>query len=279
MTSLCANDFEPLFDCKTVPSEHDHCIVLHQDQLLLIEQDGDLRFPRWGDMDELEANLVQQHYIGKWNGKRCFAFVLSPKHHLSETFIPHDIRTLIASMGPASFHAVARARQLTRFISTQRYCSQCAEALMDSAKEFARFCPKCKTDIYPVIAPAIIVSVVRGREILLAHNRNFAQPIHSLVAGFVESGETLEQAVAREVREEVGVAVNDIRYVTSQPWPFPNSLMVGFTAQYASGEIQVDGQEIDHAEWFSVEHLPDLPRVGSLSRLLIENWLASQAQH
>jgi NAD+ diphosphatase len=112
---------------------------------------------------------------------------------------------------------------------------------------------------YPRLSPAIIVAVVRGEQILLAHSPRFPEDFYSVLAGFVEPGETLEDCVRREVFEEVGISVKNIRYFGSQPWPFPDSLMLGFTAEYADGEIKEDGVEISHADWFSPDRLPQLP--------------------
>jgi NAD+ diphosphatase len=119
----------------------------------------------------------------------------------------------------------------------------------------------------------VIVLITNDRdEVLLAHNANFLNRVYSLVAGFVEAGESLEAAVKREVREEVNIEVGEIRYAASQPWPFPNSLMLGFTARHTGGEIRPDGTEILDARWFSRENLPNLPGNGSIARRLIEQW-------
>ncbi len=125
---------------------------------------------------------------------------------------------------------------------------------------------------FPTASPAIIVGVTCGEKLLLAHNRNFRTGLFSLLAGFVDPGETLEQAVVREVREEVGLEVGSLRYVTSQPWAFPNSLMLGFRASHISGELAVDGTEIAEAGWFTRDALPEIPRVGTIARLLVDEW-------
>jgi NAD+ diphosphatase len=126
---------------------------------------------------------------------------------------------------------------------------------------------------YPRIAPAVIVLITNDEEeALLAHNKKFTPGIYSLIAGFVEAGENLEAAVTRETREETGIEICDIRYLLSQPWPFPNSLMVGFSARYKSGTVKPDGVEIDDVQWFSRDSLPSLPGPGSISRHLIEKW-------
>lgn len=139
--------------------------------------------------------------------------------------------------------------------------------------ENAKKCPSCNALFFPTLSPAVIVAVTRGDQLLLAHNRNFRPGMFSLLAGFVDPGETLEQTAIREVREEVGIEIGALRYVTSQPWPFPNSLMLGFRAQHMSGELVVDGKEIEQAGWFTREALPEIPRAGTVARLIIDAWL------
>jgi NAD+ diphosphatase len=166
-----------------------------------------------------------------------------------------------------------RAVQVIAWDRTHRYCGRCGEPTHPLAEERARRCPKCQLAAYPRLAPAVIVLVERsdGR-ILLARNANFPEPIYSCLAGFVEPGETLEETVRREVREEVGIELRDLSYFGSQPWPFPHSLMIGFFAKFASGDLRPDGQEIADAAWFSRCDLPNLPGEISIARALIETW-------
>jgi NAD+ diphosphatase len=158
-------------------------------------------------------------------------------------------------------------------------CGSCGERNGDLPGELARLCPRCGRIEYPRISPAVITLVVRddGRA-LLAHNVKFAGHVYSLIAGFTEAGENLESTVVREIREEVGIEIDTVRYVTSQSWPFPNSLMVGFSARHAKGELKPDGREISDAQWFSREQVaagtPALPNPGSVSRFIIDRWLA-----
>ncbi len=140
--------------------------------------------------------------------------------------------------------------------------------------ELARVCPRCGLQHFPRISPAVIVRIERGDEILLARSPHFAPGVYSTVAGFVEPGESLEQTVAREVREEVGVEVTNVRYFGSQPWPFPHSLMIGFVADWASGEIRLQEEEIEDAGWFRVGSLPGLPSRLSIARALIDDFIA-----
>jgi NAD+ diphosphatase len=135
-------------------------------------------------------------------------------------------------------------------------------------------CPSCTLTIYPRIAPAVIVLVRRGDEALLAHNTQFPSGLYSALAGFSEIGESLEETVHREIREEVGIEVDTVRYFGSQPWPAPNSLMIAFTARWVSGEIVADATEIADARWFSRTQLPELPMSFSIARKLVDAWLA-----
>jgi NAD+ diphosphatase len=158
--------------------------------------------------------------------------------------------------------------------------SKNTDAIIDAANSEsansspARQCPSCGRMEFPRITPAVMALVTNDDgKILLAHNKTFTPGLYSLIAGFVEAGENLEAAAAREVREEAGVEIRDIQYAASQPWPFPHSLMICFTARYASGNVKPDGVEIADAQWFSRDNLPTLPRPGSIARRLIEGWL------
>jgi NAD+ diphosphatase len=168
-----------------------------------------------------------------------------------------------------------RAYHIALWRQDSRFCGSCGSLNIDAASgELARQCPACGRLEFPRISPAVITIIINDKgEALLAHNKKFVNGVYSLIAGFNEAGESLEATVARETKEEVNIDVAGIRYVRSQPWPFPNSLMLGFTARYAGGEIKPDGIEIEDARWFSRDNLPPLPGNGSVSRYLIGLWL------
>jgi len=169
-----------------------------------------------------------------------------------------------------------RAFHIAQWRRESLFCGSCGSKNTDSPEEVARLCPACGRLEFPRIAPAVITLILNDQgKALLAHNKKFAPGIYSLIAGFVEAGENLEEAAARETREETGIEIRDIEYIVSQPWPFPNSLMAGFSARYASGTLTPDGVEIEDARWFSKDQLPKLPGPGSVSRFLINRWLAS----
>ena len=192
-------------------------------------------------------------------------------------FVP--VRALFATLDAATLDAVGRAMAAVEFETTHRFCGRCATATEAAPPpERARRCPRCGLSQHPRIPPAVIAVVQREHEILLARNARFPPGMFSAVAGFVEVGESLEQAVAREVAEEVGVRIDELRYFASQPWPFGRSLMVGFFARHAGGDIAVDGTEIEEAAWFPLDRLPRLPPPVSIARKLIEAAVAARAR-
>jgi NAD+ diphosphatase len=169
---------------------------------------------------------------------------------------------------------ILRAFHIAQWRRESRFCGCCGARNTDAVTELARLCPSCGHLEFPRIAPAVITIIVNDKdEALLAHNKKFSSGMYSLIAGFNEAGESLEATVIREIREEVNLEGKDIRYIKSQPWPFPHSLMTAFFARYAGGTIKPDGIEIEDAQWFPRDKLPDLPGYGSVSRYLIELWL------
>jgi NAD+ diphosphatase len=159
--------------------------------------------------------------------------------------------------------------------ATNRFCGKCGTATVDKPGECAKQCPQCGWAVYPSLSPAVIVAVVRDGALLLARESRFKEGLYSVLAGFVEPGETLEECVRREVREEVGIEVSNIRYFGSQSWPFPDSLMVAFTADYAGGEIDIDPGELIDAGWYRPGELPLVPSRASIARQLID-WFVKQ---
>jgi NAD+ diphosphatase len=217
-------------------------------------------------------DLSASHYLGQLDGEDCFAVAAEGAKAHSQ-FKAEGLRALYGLMGEELFAVAGRAVQIAAFGLTHRYCGRCGlETVRDGVERCTR-CAACELAFYPRIAPAIIVLVRRGDEALLARSSRFTSDFYSTLAGFVEAGESLEQTLAREVREEVGIEVGNVRYFGSQPWPFPHSLMVGFFADYAGGELAVDGSEIIDARWFSKKALPSIPPRPSIARRLIDAWV------
>jgi NAD+ diphosphatase len=265
--------FVPGATAPAIASAEPHWFLVHDSGLVVRAEGAGPRLPRPAEILELGFDPARAHYLGRLHDEDCFALHVE-NATLPEPWSAQSLRALYASFGEELFVAAGRGVQIAAFALTHRHCGRCGRPTRPVPGEHSRRCDNDNLSFYPRIAPAIIVLVRRGEQALLARSARFTAGIYSTLAGFVEAGESLEQTLAREVREEVGVEVDNVRYFGSQPWPFPHSLMVGFTADYAGGELRVDGEEIVDARWFSPHDLPGLPPRPSIARRLIdETWL------
>lgn len=188
------------------------------------------------------------------------------------TLVAVDFRPLFFQMDHDLFSAACKAKQIAFWDKNSRFCPECGSPMVYHS-DISRVCPSCHHETYPPISPAIIVRIERGDdEILLVKAKNFRGDHYGLVAGFLETNETLEQCVRREVREETGLEISDIQYAGNQPWPFPSGVMIGFTAKYASGDISIQASELRDARFFRRDNLPPLPDQMSIARQLIDAW-------
>lgn len=220
-----------------------------------------------------EAGLVADSFAEPEYGYA--AALLSSDMNLPEGCQAVPLRNLFAAGNPLASKA-ARALGLLNWRKASRFCSRCGAPLSDDEKETARRCTKCSSVVYPRISPCIIILVTRpradgqGREMLLARHVQRNQDMYTCIAGFMECGESVEECAAREVKEETGLFIKNIRYFKSQSWPFPEQLMIGLTADYDSGEIVLQEDELSEAKWFSSDDLPNTPPPGSLAWDLIQ---------
>lgn len=207
--------------------------------------------------------------VGEWQGMRCYAAELDrlPENVRGELM---PVRSLFSVVGAEAIYLAGRAIQLLDWQKNHRYCGRCGATTTIKTGQFAMICPACGLVAYPRISPAVMVLISRDDELLLARSPRFKPGVFSALAGFVEAGENLEQCATREVLEEVGIQISNLRYFRSQSWPFPDSLMVAFFADYAGGIIKPDPLEIEDARWFSRNALPALPEQVSIARQLID---------
>ena len=245
-------------------------------ELLFYLEPSSIPIPRLWDFAEMNLSAKERHYLGRLNGNPCYAVDLAEDTIPPQGMAFQGLRQVYEHLDEDLFGVAGRAAQIVEWDRTHRFCGRCGSPLKLRETERAKECPQCGLLHFPRLAPAVIVLVERGRELLLARSRRFAPGVYSVIAGFVEPGETLEECVEREVLEEVGIRIKDIRYFGSQPWPFPHSLMIGFTAIYAGGEISIDEEEIEDANWFTADNLPGMPRKISIARRLIEWFLAKE---
>jgi NAD+ diphosphatase len=210
------------------------------------------------------------HYLGAYQGVHCVANTLADDASEPQGLRFAGLRSLFFVVPEPLVAIAARAYQVIEWDRTHRFCGRCGTPTQDKAGERAKVCPSCGYTAYPRVSPAMMALVTRGRELLLARAHRFPPGLFSALAGFVEPGETIEDCIAREVREEVGVEVTNLRYFASQSWSFPHSLMIAFTAEYAGGDVRCDDSEIAEARWFDVDALPTRPPSLSIARRLID---------
>lgn len=250
---------------------------------LLVQDDGPgvalLRFPA---SKEPALPLQRTHYLGvlETEGKpvACLAAEVGADFQPANGSAFYTLRQLFGRLPEPLLGLAGRAVQIIDWDRTHVFCGRCGAPMEHLGHERAKSCPACGLTSYPRISPAMIVSVERegrdGREILLARNHRHPSGFYSVLAGFVEPGESLEECVRREVCEEVGLEIENIRYFGSQPWPFPNSLMIAFTADYASGTVRLERQELADAGWYRADALPPIPPPVSIARQLINAFVA-----
>lgn len=194
----------------------------------------------------------------------------------TEGFEFAPLRPVLINLASEVFIPVNAGMQLIDFLEEHQFCGRCGAEMVQSTSDRGRVCPSCALASYPRVSPCVIVLITRGDELLLARSPRFIDGMYSTLAGFVEAGESAEHACHREIREEVGVEIDRIQFQGSQSWPFKHSLMLGYRAEWKSGDIKVDGIEIVDAQWFNIEHLPKLPPQASISRGMIDAYLAER---
>jgi len=235
----------------------------------LLVGDGTTALP--SSLPPLGLAPARSQYLGTLASRHVFACEVGLEAEAPPGWRWSDLRSLFSRLDDMLFALAGRALQLVDWDRTHRFCGRCATPTVPRATERSRECPACGLVAYPRLAPAVMALVRRlPDELLLARSARFAPGMYSALAGFVEPGETLEQSLRREVLEEVGVRLKNVRYFASQPWPFPHSLMIAFVADWESGEICVDPLEIQAAQWFKIHNLPQLPQPISIARRLID---------
>lgn len=270
--------FKPSYNTLQPKTDADLWFVVQNEQLVIRQTGDELSIPRSSDLESLEAALEDAQFFGQAAGASCFLATLPGAASLPEGLVRRGLYEILKLVPTELCLAAGCAAQLIRWNRNHLFCGRCGKPTVEKPDERARECLDCGVDFYPRLSPAVIVAVVRDERLLLATSERFRADFWSVLAGFVEPGENLEECVTREVFEEVGITVTNVRYFASQPWPFPDSLMLGFTAEYAGGEIRADGNEISEAGWFGADDLPQIPSKVSIARDLIDWFLENQSR-
>ncbi len=250
-----------------------HRLLVFERRRVLVRDDGGRPALAMLPRAELSIGDLPHFALGLPEGPELRVADLPSGIELPAGTALREVRSLLPVLPADEVRLAMRALHVVEWGRTHRFCGRCGAANEESAGELSRRCPRCELTTFPRISPAVIVLVRRGDRVLLGRGNHLPPGLYSTLAGFVEPGETLEEAVRREIREEVGIEVDGVRYFGSQPWPFPDSLMIGFTAEHGSGELQVDTAEIAEAHWCSLEELPPVPPAFSIARTLIDAWV------
>jgi NAD+ diphosphatase len=271
------DDFESLVQ-PPEDAAHDDAVyfVVVDQQILAVSERG---VPRPIHSDEyrwLELERESEIYIGRYRGRSCFVVPASGRP--PEGYALFGLRAWLGRVEHSLFYLAGRAQQIADWHRDHRYCGRCGAETETRTEDRAKSCPECGLLCYPRVAPSMIVLVRKGDEMLLARNAAWPQGMYSTLAGFVEPGESVEQTLHREVLEEVGLRVKNLRYLGSQPWPFPHSLMLGFHADYASGDIRCQEGEIADAQWFHYSKMPMVPPGTAISRWLIDAFVNERSR-
>ena len=260
--------FEPAGGPREQYAEDALCFVWRDDRILTRAQDPP-ELPTWSEVRALGIDGVR-FFFGMFRGIECVAIRVADEMPDLPGWQWRGLRSLFLQIPDAHLALAGRSAQIAEWDRSHRFCGRCGTPTVDKIGERSKECPACGLIAYPRISPAMMVLVTRGKSLLLARANRFPAGTFSALAGFVEAGESIEECIHREVREEVGIEVTKLEYFASQSWPFPHSLMIAFTAEYAGGEMRPCDDEIAEAHWFSLDALPPLPGPVSISRKLID---------
>jgi NAD+ diphosphatase len=244
------------------------------DLIVAADRNDGSQVPTWAELRQWRIASVRHQYLGMLDGEHCWSAEVAPEVAVPPVASLVGLRALYERLPEVHYGVAGRAVQIIAWERDHQFCGRCGAATERISGERARRCPTCGLIAYPRLSPAIIVLIERGDRILLARGHAFAQGRFGIIAGFVEPGETLEDAVRREVREEVNIELGYVEYFGSQPWPFPHGIMIGFRASHLRGEITIDDTELAEAGWYGLDDLPTIPTKLSIARQLIDHWAA-----
>ncbi|MBN2111151.1 MAG: NAD(+) diphosphatase [Methanosarcinaceae archaeon] len=268
-------EFLPLLELPKKKVKHsDHYFIFRDRKLLLLLDSGIAALPSGEDLISLGIDIQSKQYLGECGFSSCFAAETSPAFTEIHDLVFEDIRKLPAFLEETLASLAGRAIHLLEWDKNTRYCGRCGSETFRKSDERAKQCPECGLLFFPKISPAVIVMVEKDNRILMARSTHFPPGRYGLIAGFVEPGESVEEAVTREVMEEVGIRIKDLSYFGSQPWPYPDSLMIAFTAKYLEGELRFNDGEIEDAAWFGRDEIPHIPGSTSISGELIQSFIS-----
>lgn len=251
--------------------------IFQNDKILFFNSINDIKLPDANLISSLQPQFLREQKLGIFNDVTCYCAEIDIAASLPDEIHPTSLRKAFEMLGIDWYGVMAKAISIINWDKTHQFCGRCGNATVQTSGSFERICSVCGLSFYPRISPSMIVRIKKEDKILMSRSPHFAPGAYGLIAGFIEAGESIEDAVHREVKEEVGIEIKNLRYFGSQSWPFPDSLMIGFTADYASGEIVLDTKELESADWYRYDNLPGGPSTSvSIARKLIDDFVAEQ---
>lgn len=252
--------------------------LIFMNDSILLYRDPEMHLPTHSEMQLYRPYMVREYLLGNFHGTELFCAEVNmtlADHSDNIEWVP--IRRALDHLGDAWYNAASKAISIINWDRNHQFCGRCGHDTVPTSFGFERLCPSCHLQFYPRISPSIIVLIQRDDKLLMARSHHFKPGAYGLIAGFVEAGESIEDAVHREVYEETKITIKNLRYYGSQSWPFPDSLMIGFFADYASGEIVMDSKEIEDAGWYSANNLPGRPSTKlSIASKMLDHYLQQQ---
>lgn len=256
-----------------------HCwLIFQQDRLLLLTEPSVTPFPSQTNIQTLKAHFLRQHLLMEDEAHIIHCAEVPETMALTPDFNPLPLRNALEAIGDDWYVLAAKAYSIIHWDKNHRFCGRCGQATTHPSTSFERICPTCSLSFYPRISPSIIVLIQDGDNILMARSPHYRPGVYGFIAGFVEAGESIEDTVHREVMEEVGLRVKNLRYFGSQAWPFPDSLMMAFFADYDGGELRIDYRELEDAGWYHYQQLPGRPSSNlSIASKLLDHYLKEKS--
>ncbi len=226
------------------------------------------------DLESIAPYFLRRFELGSFDEISYFCAELDPKALIPETFHILSLRNILSLLNCDTYRIAVKAYSVILWDKNHQFCSRCGGRTVYKNQGFERLCTRCQLSFFPRISPSIIVLIKKEEHLLMARSPNFLPGVYGLIAGFVDAGESIEEAVHREVKEEVGIKIKNLIYFGSQQWPFPDSLMIAFTADYCSGDITINSDEIEEAGWYKYDNLPGKPQTSiSIASKLIEDFI------
>ncbi len=244
--------------------------IFHNNQLLVAPSPSGYIIPRQSLTAVAGLEIDYRRYIGQYDNIHCYLIIAGELFSPAADLEWKNLRALHGLLPHDHYLLAGKCSELATWYQTNIFCGRCGTSMVDHATECARMCPSCNFLAFPRISPVVIMTIEQGDNILLGRSPHFPEGMYSPLAGFVDAGETAEEAVLREAKEEAGVTVKNLRYITSQVWPYPHSLMLGFRTDYDHGQLIIEREELEDARWFNIHNLPVLPSNISISRYLMD---------